>query len=209
MNSLIYGQPKVGKSTFASQIPNALFLATEEGLNSLEVYKVSISSWEDFLQTGRDLVEEKHDYQTLVIDIGDYLYKYCEHYICRTNNVKHVSDLPFGKGYSLVKDEFIRAILKLNALGFGLVFISHAKEREQAKKTIKTTYMDTSMGNQASQAVCGLCDFILYFYIDDSGKRCIRTKPSKYINAGDRTALLPEIMEMNYQGIADVISGGK
>jgi SpoVK/Ycf46/Vps4 family AAA+-type ATPase len=46
---LIYGPPKIGKSTLASQFDNPLFLATEAGLNALEVFQVPIPTWDDFL----------------------------------------------------------------------------------------------------------------------------------------------------------------
>jgi len=36
---LVYGPSKIGKSTWCSQADGALFLATEPGLNALEVYR--------------------------------------------------------------------------------------------------------------------------------------------------------------------------
>lgn len=35
---LLYGQPKIGKSTFCSQMDMPLFLATEPGLEALSVW---------------------------------------------------------------------------------------------------------------------------------------------------------------------------
>ena len=37
---LLYGPSKIGKSTFASQAPDAIFLATEPGLNALDHSKI-------------------------------------------------------------------------------------------------------------------------------------------------------------------------
>ena len=39
---LLYGPSKVGKSTWCSQIPDALFIATEPGLAALEVFQVPV-----------------------------------------------------------------------------------------------------------------------------------------------------------------------
>jgi hypothetical protein len=197
-NTLLYGLPKVGKSTFASQIPGALFLATEEGHNHLEVFKVNITKWEDVLALGNELQKPGHGFTTLVIDIVDWLYKHCEHYICTKFEVFHPSDLAYGKGFSLVKDEFVRVLNRLNQIGFGMIFISHAKEREMKKKNMSFTYMDTTLSGSSSQLICGLCDYILYAYIDEKGQRVMRTKPTTYINAGDRSGKLPEILPFNY-----------
>ncbi|HOK47887.1 MAG TPA: AAA family ATPase, partial [Bryobacteraceae bacterium] len=46
---LIYGPTKIGKTTLASQFPEALFLATEPGLNALEAYQIPITSWDGLL----------------------------------------------------------------------------------------------------------------------------------------------------------------
>ena len=46
---LAYGPSKIGKSTWCSQAEGAVFLATEAGLNNLEVFQVPITRWEEFL----------------------------------------------------------------------------------------------------------------------------------------------------------------
>ena len=46
---LVYGQTKIGKTTLCSQAESALFLATEPGLNALDVFQAPILSWDDLL----------------------------------------------------------------------------------------------------------------------------------------------------------------
>ena len=53
-NILLYASPKFGKSTFGSQFPNVLFLATEPGLNQIECYKLDIRSWHDIRMAQAD-----------------------------------------------------------------------------------------------------------------------------------------------------------
>jgi hypothetical protein len=205
-NSLLYALPKCGKSTFASKIPNALFLATEEGHNHLEVFKVNITKWEDIYALTKELQKPGHGFTTLVIDIVDWLYKHCEHYICNKFEVFHPSDLAYGKGFSLVKDEFVRVMNGLSQMGFGMIFISHAKEREMKKKNMSFTYMDTTLSGASSQLICGLCDYIFYAYIDDKGQRLMRTKPTPYINAGDRSGKLPDILSFDYEQFVKIFN---
>jgi hypothetical protein len=42
---MVYGQTKIGKTTLCSQAEGALFLATEPGLNALDVFQVPILTW--------------------------------------------------------------------------------------------------------------------------------------------------------------------
>ena len=100
-NVLLYGKPKVGKSTLASQIPNAIFAATEKGYNYLQVNAVDIHKWEDILELGAAFTTQKHPYKTVIIDTCDIAYKHCEKYIMDKHQVNHPSDLGFGKGFSL------------------------------------------------------------------------------------------------------------
>lgn len=206
MNILLYGLPKVGKSTFASEIPNALFLSTEDGLNFLEVHNVRINSWMDVYEVAKSLVEQKHGFKTLIIDTVDLFYKHCEFHIMKKHQIEHPSDLAFGKGFTLVKNEFLRVVLGLNSLGLGMFFISHAKEREMKKKGSSWTYMSTTMSGSAETMICGMVDLILYSYITDDNKRILRTKPTRYINAGDRSGRLPELIEMNYKHLESELS---
>jgi len=79
---LIYGRSKIGKSTWCSQSEGALFLATEPGLNALDVFQVPISSWDDLLAACGDIAEGKHPFKTIIIDTVDNAYRMCSEYIC-------------------------------------------------------------------------------------------------------------------------------
>ena len=96
---LLYGRPKIGKSTFCSQFDKPIFLATEPGLNHLEVYKINITNWETFLEACKEICAGNHDYKNIVIDTIDNLVLYCANYICEKEGINHPGDLPMGKGY--------------------------------------------------------------------------------------------------------------
>lgn len=90
--TLIYGAPKTGKSTLASQFEKPLFLATEAGLNALETYNTEIDSWEKFLEVCAEIVEGKHGFKTIVIDTVDNLFNMCSAFICKRNKIQHESE---------------------------------------------------------------------------------------------------------------------
>ena len=74
---LLYGPPKIGKTTLLSGFPDTLLLATEKGYQALKVYALDIKSWEDFVKAV-DLIEEgKHQYKTIGIDTADILANLC------------------------------------------------------------------------------------------------------------------------------------
>ncbi|MBA3973376.1 MAG: hypothetical protein C0504_04050 [Candidatus Solibacter sp.] len=203
---LVYGQTKIGKSTFCSNSEGALFLATEPGLNSLDVYQVPLQSWDDLLNACAEITEGKHPFKTVVIDTIDNAYKFCTDYIVKKHKIEHESDLGYGKGYALVNNEFQRVLTKLAFLPYGLFLISHAKEIEVDTRTGKYTRIVPTLPDKARKIVLGMVDQVLFCDLDvrtaeDGAKgvhRVIRTKPSLYYEAGDRTGRLPETIDLDF-----------
>ena len=204
---LVYGQTKIGKSTLCSQSDGALFLATEPGLNSLDVFQVPIQSWEDLLAACAEVGEGKHSFQTIIIDTIDNAYRFCTEYILRKFKVEHESDLAYGKGYAIVNNEFQRVLMKLAFLPYGLYLISHAREVEVETRTGKYTRVVPTLPDKARKIVLGMADMVLFCDLDvatgDDGtqiiRRVIRTKPSLYFEAGDRTGCLPETIDLDFR----------
>ena len=211
---LVYGQTKIGKSTFCSQADGALFLATEPGLNALDVFQAPIQSWDDLLNACAEVSEGKHPFKTIVIDTIDNAYKFCTDYIVKKYKIEHESDLGYGKGYALVNNEFQRVLTKLAFLPYGLVLISHAKEIEVDTRTGKYTRIVPTLPDKARKIVLGMVDQVLFCDLEmataedgtESVRRVIRTKPSLYYEAGDRTGRLPETIDLDFRKFLDAFN---
>ena len=211
----LYGQPKIGKSTFAGQFPNALFAATEPGLNFLEVYQVPVGNWADFTKLCAVLARDPLHVETLVVDTIDILYDLCEKHVCGLAGIAHPSDASYGKGCSMVKSEFKRVLSKLGTLRtrdggkMGLGIISHTRvvEEETRPGTNKTFAMNLS--NSPRIVVESMSDLLLFADVEPDGTRVLRTKPSTKWVAGDRTGKLPETLPLNYDALSSAFSGTK
>ncbi len=195
---LVYGRAKIGKSTLCSYFPDAVFLATEPGLNHLEVFKINITSWEGFLQACGELASGGHPYKTIIIDTVDNLITYCQDFVCKENGVGHVSELPHGRGWMLVTSEISRALVKLSSLPYGLIIVSHSKQEEIETKTAKFNSYTIDVSGKTQNIIMNLMDIILFMdsqMIDGEEIGVVRTKPSLYWSAGDKSKLLAESIE--------------
>jgi len=208
---LIYGAPKSGKTTFCSNFDKALFIATEPGHKFQEIYKLDPQGWSDVREIAKQLLQQrdKKQFKTIVFDTADNAYKMAETYICKKEGITHMSDLSFGKGYGLVKNEFMGVVSALTQAGYGIIFISHAETRDLEEKSIKRSYTDTTLSGSARKVISGLCDFIFYCYIDNEGNRKFATKGNPNLNAGDRSGKLPEIMDLDYKQLLKQLTGDK
>ncbi len=203
---LVYGATKIGKSTWCSHADNAVFLSTEPGLNSLEVFQVPIRSWDELLAACGEIAEGKHEFKTVILDTVDNAYRMCAEHVCRKFKIEHESDLGYGKGFALVNNEFQRVLNKLAFMPCGLYLISHSQEVEIETRTGKYNKTVPTLPEKARKIVLGLVDMVLYCDIETAAgtegrmvaRRVMRTKPSLNYEAGDRTGRLPEIIDLDY-----------
>jgi hypothetical protein len=207
--TLCYGIPKAGKTSLCAEIPDALFLSCEPGTNALSVFEIPIRSWTEFLEACKAVEQEGDRFKCLVLDTVDACHRFCSEYICKQNNVKHESELPYGRGYGLISNEFWRVISKLASLHPGMIMISHATEKEIETRTGKYTKIVPTLPDKVRRQIIGMTDFILFFDLqqlqDKDGNvtwnRVIKTKPAKDYEAGDRTGKLPETIPMSWTSL--------
>jgi len=212
--ALIYGPPKIGKSTLASTFPGALFVATEEGLRFLNVYKVSCPNWLTFREVMKQLKgeEAKQRYKTIVIDTVDLLYRWCEEFVCDVKGLAHPSDEDWGKGWAFVRDEFQTGCKYLTSEGYGVVFISHHREVETKIRGVKVVKTVPSFSNTARKIILPLVDFVFYLAPDvdaqeQEGARMIYSQNAVEYEAGSRQKYFPHVIdEVHYTALADALS---
>jgi hypothetical protein len=191
IKALLYGPPKIGKSTFASQVnpEHTLFIATEPGLGSLDVFEAPCRSWAEFRELGAELAKDPKHYEVVVVDTVDELYRMCSDAVCTELGCKHPSDLDYGKGWAAVADEFRLRVGKLAALGLGVWFVSHAEDREVKKKVGTKTVTQPSLSGQARKFLTGFVDFIFlatWEGDEEADKRILHTEGAEHHEAGGR-----------------------
>ena len=101
---LIYGPAGVGKTTFAASAKNPIFLPIEDGLAALD-----------------ELINENHDYRTLVIDSLDWLEPLIWAHTCEQNKWQSIEQPGYGRGY-------------VEALRYWREFLDRANYLRDAKK---------------------------------------------------------------------------
>lgn len=212
---LIYGRPKIGKSTLASQFPEPLFLATEAGLSFLSVYKINITSWQKFLDVCAELSKPQTKFKNVVIDTIDNLVSCCTEYVCKREKIGHPSDYDYGKGWSMITQELHRALGKLSLLSYGLIMVGHSKVEEVKTKSKAYNKETITVTGENRKVVLSMADLVLFIDIerDENNKerRVIRTKPTLYYDAGDRSNRLPPVLPLDYKELAKhfINSGSK
>lgn len=160
---LIYGEKKIGKTSLASMFDGAMFLMTEPGGKGLSIFQRDVLNWKEFCEYNR-LLSKSKDFNTVVVDTSDNLYKLCFEHVCKTQGVDHPSEAGYGSVWDKIRSEFRREVSRLMMSGKGVVFISHAKvarfERRSGTAFDKVT---TTMQAAASEIISAYVDIIGYY----------------------------------------------
>ena len=119
---LLYGAPKVGKTTMLSKLDNCLVIDTEQGGNMLDGYFHSVDSKDELLQFYADATDG-HEYKYFALDTIDKIVNWTEKDVCREYDIESINDLPFGKGFGLVRERVMNNIKKLRSLCDHLIII--------------------------------------------------------------------------------------
>jgi hypothetical protein len=212
---LIYGQPKTGKSTFGSQLPRALFMNFEQGTNALAgIRSMPIMKWTDAKKVLSELRQPKarEMYDSIVVDTASIAWQLCEKYICQREGADSIRDIPWGGGWTMLKNEFQEFWREITLLGFGILFIAHSKDkptemRDEDGNAINAVCPD--LPNQCYTIINSIVDIIGYLQVqmnpDGTSERFLYTRSTPYVFAGSRYQYLAPKIKFGYQELVDAI----
>jgi hypothetical protein len=213
---MVYGPPGVGKTTFASQAPNPVFIATEEGCNDLDVARFPMpANLADVLGYIGELYAEPHEYKAVVVDSLDWLEKLVFDRVCADRRVKTIGDIDWGKGYTAALAHWKTIVEGLDALrdkrGMMVILTSHATfERFEDPETNGYDRYVPDLNRHAATLLREWCDEVLFATFSVTVREAdgkFARKVSKAIG-GDRilrTTQRPSAVAKNRLGMPDEI----
>ncbi len=174
---MIYGQPSIGKSTFASHAPNPIFADIERGANAIAAVKVPINTWPEFLPFCRELYQQEHEFKTLVLDSLDWLVKLMIDYVvsefnkakgCTATDLMDISRFGGpGQGYLLLDKEVQKMIRAMDALRehkkMNILLIAHEPSEGKTVNDLihgQFTRYDIKTEKRVAAMIVEWCDFI-------------------------------------------------
>ena len=209
-----YGEPKSGKTTIASKFPNALLLAFEKGYNALAgVMAQPINSWAEFIKVQRQLKDDKvkERFSTIIIDTADIAYSYCEKYVCANNGVDTIADVGYGKGYTLVGNEFDEKLRSIVQMGYGIVLISHATDKVfKDENCTEYNKIVPTLDKRSNNIVARMADIIGYSRsvtdAEGNDKTLLFMRGTQRFEAGSRFKYTPDYIEFTYNNLVNAIA---
>ena len=137
---IIYGEPKIGKTTFATSAPNVVLIPTEDGSLGVDVQRLptdgKCKTWQDVIDACNTILTQDHTFRWLVIDTINGAEWLCAQDVCN-RDFKGVWQAAegkdafnaWGKGDKAVSYEFRRLLAVLDQIqqkrGIGIILLAH------------------------------------------------------------------------------------
>ena len=182
-NMIMYGPPKVGKTTALSQLDGCLIIDLEDGSDMVDALKVKADSLAELAQVGSAIISEvwceeegKKMYQQTAMGKN----------FDKDNKGLSVLSLPNGAGYLYLRKAFMNWFHRLSKLAPHVIFIGHLKDKyleDKAGKEVKANDLDLS--GKLRSIACANADAIGYMYRQD-GKTMLSFDSSNNDTAGSR-----------------------
>lgn len=201
---------KYGKTTFMSNIPGALILSFEPGLNARAgVYAQKIDKWSDLKLVYRQLQkpEVQQKFKCVCFDTIEIAATMCQDYVCAQAGVQSLAEVPYGKLYKSYETEFAKTIRGIAMLGYGCVFSCHTETKELPtdKENVTIERVQPKLDKRAFDIINGLVDIIGVGVMEFDGNgnqvRRLYTQETPTVRAGNRFTYFPPVIDFSYEAV--------
>lgn len=217
----LYAPPFAGKTTLTDKFPDPLILTTDGNINNVTAPYVYIRdevtvtgrmtnrkfAWEVFKDTLDELEKKQNDFKTITLDLVEDTREMCRLYMYDKMGIQHESDSGFGKGWDVIKTEYLSTMRRFFNLDYdNIIICSH----EDVTKTItkKSGEQITRIAPNIQEAIAtklaGMVDIVARIIVNDDGKRTISFKTDSVIFGGGRLNVTGREIPCTYDDLMDV-----
>lgn len=216
----IYGAPFSGKTFLANKFPDPLMLNTDGNIRFVDAPYIAIKdqvtvegritkrkpAWEVFKEVIDELEKKQNDFKTIVVDLLEDTYEHCRAYEYAELGIDHESDAGFGKGYDIVRKEFLDNIKRLTNLDYeNIILISHEDSSRNItnKGGASLTTIRPNIQEKLASKLAGMVD-IVGRVIADGDNRILSFKSNELVFGGGRLNVKGKDIPLDYNKLMDV-----
>ena len=163
-------------------------------------------AWDVFKEIIGELEKKQNTFKTIVVDLLEDLYDFCRLYVFDQLNIKHESEIGFGKPYDMIRTEFLSTLKRLLNLDYeNFILISHEDSSKDVTKKSgdKITSIRPNIPEKVATKVSGLVDIVARV-TEDEGERIISFKTDQVIYGGERLGAKGKEFPLTYENICKV-----
>lgn len=221
----IYGAPFSGKTYLSNKFPDPLMLNTDGNIKFVDAPYLSIkdevtmtgrianrkNAWTVFKETIEELEKKQNTFKTIVVDLLEDAYEHCRTHMYEELKIDHESDAGFGKGYDIVRKEFLDTIKRLTNLDYeNIILISHedASKSFVSRGGASVTTFRPNIQEKIASKIAGMVDMVARVVAKDDRSgvttRTISFKSDEHVFGGGRLNVKGEEIPLDYNQLMGV-----
>ena len=202
MKGWIYGVPFSGKTTFLDNAPDPLNLNTDGKTKYVTMQRIRIRdevtvegrqtktkfAWEILKETIEELEKYQNDFKTIIVDLVEDTREMCRLYMYDKYNWEHESDGGYGKGWDVIKTEYLSTMRRLLNLDYNVFLVSHEDASKDLTKSSgdKITRIAPNIQEALANKLAGMVDFVARVVINKDNSRSLSFKTDNVVFGGGR-----------------------
>lgn len=200
-NLIIYGVPKIGKTTLLSTLDSCLIVDLENGSDYVDALKVKVNNMKDFGELCKLLKESGNPYKFIAIDTVTALEEFAKPYALQlyksspmgsTFSGTDILSAPHGAGYGFLRTAIENLIGALTKCAPNIILIGHVKDKaiSTSEGASDASIKEFDLTGKTGRILAAKSDAIGFIYRDENSNLCINFETGGEASAGARPAHL-------------------
>ncbi len=192
-NLIMFGLPKVGKTTLLSMLPKCLIIDLEDGTDYVEAFALKASTYQDLFLIAKELKENPGQFDYVALDTITALEDICLPYANKLYREtpmgvnfdpnSNILKLPNGAGYLYVREAVQNIIGWFEKVVPNVILVGHVKEKALNEGSTEMNVKDLDMTGKLGRILSASSDAICYIYRDTEENKVM-------VNFGDDSSVL-------------------
>ena len=191
---LLYGKPKIGKTTVVAGLDNNLIIDLEDGTDFVEALAVKAKNLGELKKITEEIRAAGKPYKYITVDnvtvLQDMVVGYAGNLYKETVQGKNwtgdnVLKLPNGAGYQFLREAFFNVIDDICTLADHIILIGHLKDKLINKAGEELAASEIDLTGKISSLLSAKADALGYVYRKE-GQDLINFNPSDQVVCGTR-----------------------
>lgn len=209
-NLILFGLPKVGKTTILSTLENNLILDFENGSTYVDALKVKVSSLKELKEVIKAIKDAGKPYDYITIDTITALEEMTKDTALKMwqnspqfttkYDVKDITQVPNGAGYSFWRQALEAVIDLIASAAPNLIICGHVKDTSLSE-SLDGSVKDLDLVGKTKRVLSAKSDAIGFVHRDENSNLCINFGMNGEILCGARPAHLAnkDVIVAEYQ----------
>lgn len=197
---ILFGLPKVGKTTILSTLDNNLILDFENGSSYVDALKMEVDSLKTLKEIIKAIKDAGKPYKYITIDtitaveemakpMAIKMYQESPMFSAKYADVKDVTQLPNGSGWTFLRQAVERIIDLIASATENIIICGHVKD-SALSENVDGSVKDLDLGGKLKRILSARSDAIGFVHRDEESNLCINFGQNGEVLTGARPAHL-------------------